>query len=92
MSETYSDMMHRKMTEYERNKNAPIKPHTTCRNTECPHHARCTHNVYIDGPVCVHASEGCHYRSQQQAIYADYVADCERKGTEPMNRFHYFEF
>lgn len=55
-------------------------------------HVRCNHNIWTDGLKCAGNDIGFSYKSAQQAIYADYVTKCEQKETEPMNRFHYFEF
>lgn len=90
--ETFSEMMARRMKHYEAHKNDPKPPETTCKNHDCTLHDSCNHNIWTDGLTCAGNDIGYSYRSAQQSIYADYVADCERKGTEPMNRFHYFEF
>jgi len=91
-TETYSEMMHRRTVEYEVHKNDPKPPETTCKNHACSLHDQCNHNIWIDGLKCAGNDIGFSYKSAQQSIYADYVADCARKGTEPMDRFHYFEF
>lgn len=92
--ETFSEMCNRRMREYEENlKNSQIpKPNTTCKNHTCTLHDQCNHNIWTNGLKCAGNDIGFSYKSAQQSIYADYVADCERKGTEPMGRFHYFKF
>lgn len=90
--ETYNEMMHRHMIEYEAHKNNPKQPETTCKNHMCTLHDQCNHNIWEDGLKCIGNDIGFSYKSAQEAIYADYIADCERKNTEPMDRFHYFEF
>lgn len=90
--ETHKELMHRRMIEYEAHKNDPILPSTTCKNHACTMYEQCNHNIWTDGLKCAGNNIGFSYKSAQQSIYADYVADCERNNTEPMNRFHYFEF
>ena len=92
--ETFNEMCSRRMQEYEeklRNPE-PQKPHTTCKNHACQLHDQCNHQIMRDGLTCAGNDIGFQYKSAQQAIYADYIAKCERTGDEPMNRFHYFEF
>ena len=64
---------------------------TTCRNDECTLYEGCKHNIYKDGMRCAGNELGYHYRSQIQAIHADYEKECERKGVAPMPRNMYLE-
>ena len=70
----------------------PVKLHTTCKNRACVLHSTCNHNIWKHGLKCAGNEKGFSYKSSQQSIYGDYVVKCKREGTEPMNRFHYFEF
>ena len=94
VKETYGEICVRLMKEYnERLTNREVpKPETMCKNYECPYKVSrvCGHNVYRDGLDCKDNDIGMHYTSQQQAIYDEYEADCERKGLEPMSRELYF--
>ena len=93
--ETFGEMCARRMREYEKKQKnpEPPKPHTTCMNYECPSKAdgSCNHNVWTDGMKCKGNESGYHYKSQMQAIWHDYVKECERKGENPMPRDIYFE-
>ena len=67
---------------------------TQCTRYECPHkiNGSCKHNVHINGLKCKGNEVGYQYRSQIQAIHADYEKACECKGVEPMPRNMYLEF
>ena len=90
--ETYSEMMHRGMIEYEAHKNDPKPPETTCKNCDCPLYEKCNHNIWTDGLKCDGNKINYFYKSAQVSIYGDYLKKCEASGETPMSRFHYFEF
>ena len=93
MTETYSEMMHRRLIEYDAHKNDPAPITTSCQNQACPYKIdkTCGHNIFADEMTCRGNDLGHKYVSQKQSIYADYLHKCEQYGDTPMDRFHYFE-